>query len=178
MNEACQHRWEGCVYVSSRCITSQKVVASLLRREATDGRKNTECVTSQHNDVTWLTVDDARNLCVGNVLDGVSAASVLGDADIIVIGSPVARIVDDVLENATVLDSIENVGFLLGRKIDTLCITATFNVENAGVRPHMLVVTNQKSVRIRRKCRLSSSGKTEEEGDIIIFNTDVRGGMK
>lgn len=109
------------------------MVASLLRCEATDGRKNTECVTSQHNDVTWLTVDDARNLCVGNVLDGVSAASVLGDADIIVVGNPVDRIVDDVLKDATIPDSIENVGFLLGRKVDALCITATFNVENAGV---------------------------------------------
>jgi hypothetical protein len=71
---------------SLRSVTSQEVVASLLGGELGHGRKDTKGIAGQHDNVAWLSVGYTRNPGIGNKLDGVSATSILGDADIIVIG--------------------------------------------------------------------------------------------
>jgi len=42
----------------------------------------------------------------------------------------------------------------------------------------MLIVTDEKAARISRKCGLSSSRKTKEEGNIAVLDTDIGRRMK
>jgi hypothetical protein len=43
-----------------------------------------------------LTVDHARDLGVGDVLDGVGASCILGDADIVIVGGTGEGVIDDI----------------------------------------------------------------------------------
>jgi len=109
------------------------MITGLCWGEAGDGRENTEGVTSKHDDITWLAIDDAGDLGIWNVLDGVCASGVFGDVDIVIVGNTVRGIVDDVLENRAISDGIIDIRFLLGREVDTLGVTAPLNVENTCI---------------------------------------------
>ena len=119
--------------IGLRSVTGQEMVTSLLRGQLTHGREHAECITSEHDNVLWLTLDDARNASVGNELDGVRATSVLGDADIIVVGFTRDDVVDDVLEDGTETDGTVDLGLLLGGKVNALGVASTLDVENAVV---------------------------------------------
>lgn len=116
-----------------RGIPSKEVVASLLRSELTNRREDTESIACQHNDVRRLTVGQARNLRVGNVLNRIRATCVFSDADVIVVGGAGDRIVDDIFENAAETDSIVDFWLLLSREVDAFGVATPFNVENTGV---------------------------------------------
>lgn len=96
-----------------RGVTGQEVVAGLFGGKSADRWKYTESITSQHDDVVGVLVNNAGNLGTGNEVDGISTASVLGDADVVVIGDPRGRVVDDVLENRAEADGPEDIGLLL-----------------------------------------------------------------
>ena len=87
---------------------------------------------------------------VGNELNWVSTASVLCNADIIIIGAPGNRAVHHILEDAAESDSAIDFRFLLGGKVDALGIASALDVENTRVGPDMLVITDQKAVGISR----------------------------
>ena len=70
---------------SLRSVTSQEVITGLCWSETGDGRENTKGVASKHDNVARLAIDDAGNLGIGDVLNGVCAASVFGDANIIIV---------------------------------------------------------------------------------------------
>lgn len=61
------------------------MIACLLGGELANGRQHTECIARQHNDVVGMPVNHAGNFSSRDVFDGVCTASVLGDADIIVV---------------------------------------------------------------------------------------------
>jgi hypothetical protein len=149
------------------------VVASLLRRELTDGRQDTEGVAGQHDDVARLAIDHTGNLGVRDELNGVCTTCVLGNADIIVVGNTINGVVDDVLEDGTVTYGIKYLGLLLCGEVDSLGITSTFDVEDTGVGPDMFIVTNEKTVGVGREGCLAGTRETEEKGDIAIFDTNV-----
>ena len=109
------------------------MIAGLLRSELTNGREDTERIAGQHNNIRGLTVGQARNLGVGNVLNRVRTPCVFCDTDIIVVGNPGDRVVDNIFENATELDCVVNFWFFLGREIDTFGIATSFNIEDAGI---------------------------------------------
>ena len=99
---------------NSRCIPSQEVVASLCGCKFTYRWKHAKGVTRQHNYVRRLAIDHARNFCIRNVLYRVGAASILSDADIIVIGNTRCRIIDDIFKDAAITDGVVDVWFLFG----------------------------------------------------------------
>lgn len=136
--------WE----VNLRGVTSQEVVAGLFRGELADGRKHTESITGQHDDVSGLLVNNARDLSVGNVFDRVSATSILSDADVIVIWNARHGVIDDVLEDATVANGVVDIRFLLCGEVNALGVASTFDVEDTSVGPDVLIVTNEETVRI------------------------------
>lgn len=133
---------------NSRSVTGQEVVAGLFRRELAHRRKNTESVAGQHDDVLRLRIDRTRNPGIGDVLDRVRASCVLGDADIVVVWYPGVRVVDDVLEDRTEADGVEDLGLLLGGEVDALGVAAALDVEDTSVGPDVLVVTNEETVRV------------------------------
>lgn len=153
------------------------MVAGLLGAELADRWKDTESITSQHDDVVGVRVDDTRNPGTGNEVDGVSATSVLSDADVIVVGHTRRGVVDDILEDGSEADSPEDIGLLLSGKVDALGVASTLDVKDTGIRPNVLVVTNKESAGVGRKCGLASSGETEEESDSAVY-ADIGGGVK
>jgi hypothetical protein len=154
------------------------MVTCLLGCELADRWEDPEGVTSQHDDIRWLTIHHARNFSIGNVLDRIGASGVLGNADVIVVGDTRKRVVDNILENAAILDGIVDVWLFFGRKIDAFCIAAAFNVEDTSVGPYVFIVTNQETAGIRRKCGFTSARQTEEKSNIVVFDADIGRGMK
>jgi len=133
---------------SLRCVTGQEVVTSLFRRQPADGRKDTEGIASQHDDIGGLTIDKTRDLSVGNKLNRVGATSIFSDIDVIVVSNSRNRTVDNVLKDATKFDGVENIRLLLCREVDALGVTSALNVEDTSVRPDMFVITDEKTARI------------------------------
>ena len=119
--------------IGLRSVTGQEVVASLLGGQFADRGEDTESVTSEHDDVLGLALNGARNAGVGNKVDGVGATGVLGDVDVVVVGIAGGDVVYDVLKDRTEADSVIDLGFLLGGKVDALGIAATLDVEDTGV---------------------------------------------
>ena len=82
----------------SRGITSEEVIARLLRAELRDWRQHTVCVASEHNDILGCAVYVALYLSIGNELNRVCAACVLRDGDIVVVELAICYI-EDILED-------------------------------------------------------------------------------
>jgi hypothetical protein len=109
------------------------VIASLFRGQSANGRKNTKGIASQHDDIGGLTVDDTRNLSVGDKFNRIGATSVFSDTDVIVVRFSGNRTVDDVLKDAAKSDSVENIRLLLCREVEALGVTSALNVEDTSV---------------------------------------------
>lgn len=162
----------------SRGVAGEEMVAGLLGCEFADRGQHTERIAGQHDDVTRLAVNDTRDLGIGDELDGIRATGVLCDAHVVVIGNTAAGVVDDVLEDRSVPDGVKDFWLLLGGKIDAFGIAASFDVEYTSIRPYMLVVTNEETMRISRESGLPRARKAEEEGDITGFHSHIGGRMK
>jgi hypothetical protein len=121
------------------------VIAGLFGSEFADRRQYAESIASQHDDIGGLTIDDTRNLGIGNELDRVCTACIFGNTDIVVIRVTVKRCIDDVLKDRSESDGVENVRFFLGGEIDAFGIASSFDVEYAGVRPDVLVITDEEA---------------------------------
>lgn len=119
------------------------MVASLLGAKLADRREDTKGITSQHNDVAWVGVNDTRDLGARDEVDGVSATSVFGDADIIVIWDAGSWVVNDVFKDRAVADGPEDIWLLLGGEVDAFGIAATLNVEDTSIGPDVLVITDE-----------------------------------
>ena len=116
-----------------RCITSQEVVASLFGSQLADWWEYTESITGEHNDILWLTLNRARDASVGNELDRVRTTSVLGDADIVIVGLARNDVVDDVLKDGTETDGVVDLGLLLSGKANALGVASTLDIENTVI---------------------------------------------
>ena len=166
---------EGRAQSDLRSVTSQEVIASLLRSELAHRGKHTEGIAGQHDNVRGLAVNNTRNLSVRDIFNWVCTTGILRDADVLVVGSAVQWIVDDVLEDAAVLDGVENIGFLLSGQVNALGVASTFDVKDTRVRPDMLIVSDEQTVGVGRKGGLSGTRKTEEESDVTLLDADVGG---
>lgn len=115
-------RRERCLWLSDthlstshlRRVSGDEVVHGLLRSELGDWWEDTTSVASEEDDVCWVTVGDARNLGVLNVLDGVSATGVFCESGVFVVNITSLGVKDDVLEDGAELDGVVNIRFLLG----------------------------------------------------------------
>jgi hypothetical protein len=113
-------------------------------------------------------------LGVGNELQRVSASSVLGDANVIKINGT-SVVVNNILNNSAKLNCIVNLGLAFLGKSNALGIATSFNVEDTLIGPNVLVITNEKALRVSRQSCLSSSRETKEEGGGSIFALIARG---
>lgn len=154
------------------------MIAGLLGCQLTHRRKHSKCVAGQHDDVGWLAVDNARNLGIWDILDGIGATCVLSDTNIVVVWDPRLGVVDNVFEDTAKPNGIEDIWLLFRRQVSAFGVTTTFNIENTGVGPDMLIIANQKTIGIGRQGRFSSAGKTEEKSGVIFLHADIGGRMK
>jgi hypothetical protein len=96
-------------------------------------------------------------------------SGVLGESNIIVVNEASIWVEDNVFKDGAELDSSVNVRLLLGGETNALGVAATLDVEDATVRPAVLVITDQLTVWISGKSGLAGAGKTEENGDVAIL---------
>lgn len=150
-------------------VAGDEVEHGLGAVELGDGRQDTAGVAGEEDDVGGHVVGQAGDLCVGDVLDGVGAAGVLGEGDVVVVDLAGDGVEDDVLEDGAVADGVVDIRLLLGRQANALGVAATLDVEDTAVTPAVLVVTDQGTVGVGRQCGLAGSRQTKEEGDIAVL---------
>ena len=147
-------------------VTRDEVEHGLLSGELGDGGKYATGVAGEEDDVGWVVVSKAGHLGVGDVLDGVRAAGVFREGGIVVVNDTGLGVEDNVLEDGTEADGVENIRLLLSGETNALGVAASLNVEHALVGPAVLVVTNEGTLGVGGEGGLASSGKTEEDGHI------------
>ncbi len=154
------------------------MIAGLLWGKFANRRENTKSIAGQHDDIRRLTLHQTRNLGIRDVLNRIRAPCVLSNANVIIIRSAGDRVVHYVFEDTAKADGVIDIRFLLGGEVDAFSITTSFDVKDASIGPDMLVVSDEKTVRVSRQSGLASSRKTEEESDVAFVLSNIGGGMK
>ena len=121
-----------------------------------------------------MTARQARHLDVVDVLDRVRAARVLRQRRVVVVHHARLGREDDVLEHGAEADGVEDVGLFFRGQADALRVAAALDVEDAVVRPAVLVVADERALRVRRQRRLARARQAEEHGHVAVL-TFVRG---
>lgn len=150
-------------------VAGDEVEHGLGAVELGDGGQDTAGITGEEDDVGGHVVGQAGDLGVGDVLDGVGAAGVLGESDIVVVNLAGDGVKDDVLKDGAVADGVVDIGLLLGGQANALGVAATLNVEDTAVTPAVLVIADQGAVGVGRQGGLAGSRQTEEECDIAVL---------
>lgn len=156
-----------------RGVTRDKVVHNLSVGQLRNWRQDTAGITGQQDDVGWVSVSQTWDLGGWDEVNWVGTSGVLGDGRVLVVDDLGVLVVDNVLQDGTELDRVEDLWLLLGRQVQTLGVTATLDVENTVVGPTVLVVTDQLTVRVGRQGGLTSTGQTEEQGDVTLLSSLV-----
>src|SRR5699024_7692788 len=78
-----------------------------------------------------------------------------------------------VLKKRVSLDRVVDIRLGIFVQVNNLCIASAFEVEDTVVIPAVLVVTDEKSLRVCGKCCLSCSGKSEEDCCILAVHICV-----
>lgn len=151
-----------------RGITGNEVVHRLFRRQLADRRENAECVTGEKNDVLRMTAL-AAFLDVFDIVNRVGRTSIFGKRIVVEVNGASTRIENGVFEDSSKFDRVVDFGFTFSRKMDALCVTTAFDVDDTFVGPIMFVVADELTARFGRKGRLARSGKTEEQAGIAVF---------
>jgi len=102
------------------------------------------------------------------VVDRIRNTSVLCNALVCEIDLSI-RIQCYVLKKSVTLDRIVDVRLRFLVEVDNFCIASAFKVEYTVVIPTVLIITDQKTLRIGRKCCLTCSGKTEEDSSVFTI---------
>ena len=105
----------------------------------------------------------ARNARVGDVLQRIGGARVLGALAAVVVGHAGHGIHGGVLEHAAEADRVPDLRLAGLGQLDALGVAAALHVEHALVAPAVLVVTHQIAARIGAQRGLAGAGQAEED---------------
>ena len=78
-----------------------------------------------------------------------------------------------VLKESVALDRIVDIRFRLDIKVDNLSVASTLEVEYTVIIPAVLIITDQKTLRVCGKCSLTCTGKTEEDCCVLSVKVCV-----
>jgi hypothetical protein len=81
---------------------------------------------------------------------------------------PHLGIEDNVLHHRAEADRVEDLGLALCGESDALGVAAALDVEDALVRPHVLVVADERAARVGRERRLAGAREAEEDGHAAV----------
>ncbi len=126
-------------------IARQEVIHRLCGRQLGNWRQHAERVSSQHDNVRWISAQTV--LCgVRNVADGIRSAGVFSQGRVIEIELASHGIEGNVLQNRAEAPGCGIDFWLrLSRQIDHLGIAAALEVEDAVIAPAVLVITNERA---------------------------------
>ena len=137
------------------------MIHRVRRRKCCYRRQHPECVAGKKDHISGV-AGDTRNFCVLDELDRVSAARVLGNADVGVIDHPI-DIEDEILQHRAKKQCLENVRLAFRGEIDRLGVAAAFDVEDSVVGPNVFVIADKMSFRIGRKRCLTGPTESKKE---------------
>ena len=83
----------------------------------------------------------------------------------------------DVLKKSVSSDCVVDIRLRILVEVDDLGIAAALEVEDTVVVPAVLVITDEKSLRICRECGLSCSREAEEDGCVLAVHVGVGGAV-
>ena len=150
-----------------------EVVHCSVLVQAGDGRQDAESVSRQEdNDLGDAA--DAGDGCVGDVVDRIADAGVLGQAAVVEVKLTSLFVHDDVLDQRAETDGVIDLRLVLFLEVDALCVAAALDVEDAVVCPAMLVVANELAVRVGGKGGLAGAGQAEEDSRLMGLGIHVR----
>ena len=150
-------------------VAREEVVHRLARRQLGDGRQHAEGIRRQHDDVLRVAGASGRAR-VRDVFERVGRAGVLGEARVVVVGHVAGRFQHHVLEHGCpVIRRAPDGGLGVGREADRLGVAAALEIEDALLRPAVLVVAEQSAFRIGRERRLAGAGQAEEHGRVALL---------
>ena len=149
-------------------VAAEEVIHRLIRGQPRDRRQHAEGIGGQHDHVRRRGAEVLLG-GVGDELDRIGAAGVFGLAavgEIKLAGGLVHR---HVLEDrAKHLGGGVDFGLTFGREVDHFGVATAFKVEDRGVRPAMLIVTDQRAARIGRKRGLAGARQAEEDRALAV----------
>ena len=148
------------------CETRQEVVLSLLWSQYRYWRKYAECICRQEDNVLRCGSRRDRANNVLNMIDRVGYTGVLGYALISEIDLAFS-IQGNVLKQCITSDSVVDIRLRLFIQVDNLRIAAALEVEYTVVIPAVLVITDEKTLRVCRQSCFSCSGKTKEDSCVL-----------
>ena len=149
-------------------VAGEEVVHGLFGRKPGDRRQNTEGIGSQHHHVFG---DAAKSglAGVGDEIERVAGAGVLREAVVVEVQRPGLGIDHDVFQQgAEAPGGGVDFRLRLGREIDHLGIAAAFEVEDAAVRPAMLVIADQNPRGVGGESGLAGAREAEEDRGVAV----------
>ena len=133
---------------ASLAVSRKKVIHGLLRVKPGDRRQHTEGIGSEEQNMVGMTTH-AGDDRLGDELYWIGSPGIFRVADIAVIRSPGFAIDHYILEHRAKADRMVDLWFLFRGEIDALGVAATFDVENAGRTPAVLIISDKPALRIR-----------------------------
>ena len=125
------------------------MIHGLGRGELTDRGQDPECITGQQHHVFGVTAY-AGYLGVRNKLDRVGTARVLGQRGVGIVDLPGTLIKDNILKNGAEADRLVDLRLTLGSEINALGVAAALDVEDAVLRPAVLIIADQLAAELTR----------------------------
>ena len=153
--------------------SGQEVVLGLLRRQNGNRRQYTECICRKENHV--LRCRSVRNRLnnLFDVINRIRHAGVLRNALIGEINLAVC-IDRHVLQKSVTANCAVDIRLGLLVEVDDLCIATALKVEHAGIIPTVLIIADEKALRIRGKRGLTGTGETEEHCGVLAIHVGIR----
>ena len=148
-------------------VAGDEVVHGRVLIQTGDGRQHAEGVGRQEDDGLGQAAH-AGDGGGGDVVHRVADSGVLGEAAVEVIG--MARLVQDhVLHHRAEADGAVDLRLLLLLQTDALGVAAALDVEHALVGPAVLVVADQRPVRVGGQGGLAGAAEAEEHGGVSVL---------
>jgi len=140
-------------------VAGNEVIHSLLFAKLGDGWKHAEGIAGEEDDIGRVS-RDTGNESVVDELDRVSSTGVLRERSVVEI-NVVVFVVHHIFEDSTIVERVVNIrlGFL--GKIDRFGVAAAFDIEDAGVGPDVLVVSDKLAGGVGGEGGFTGAGEAE-----------------
>ena len=151
-----------------RGIAGQEVVHRLRRRQFRDRRHHAERIRRQHHQVLRMRrAAGARG--VGDEFERIGGAGVFGFRAVVEIRFSGAFVEHHVFQHrAEALAGGIDFGLGFLRQLDAFGVAAALKVEDAIRAPAVLVVTDQRALRVGRQRGLAGAGQAEEHRGVAV----------
>ena len=148
-------------------VAGEEVIGRGLFGQDRHRRQHTAHVASEEDDGTRLAAPVRRRLGA-DVVARITGAGVLREGRIRVVRLTGVVVDDDVLHDGAERDGVVDHRLRLAGEVDALGVAAAFQVEHRPRRPTMLVVADQKPLRVRGQRRLAGARQAEEQRHIAL----------